>query len=379
MDLLSNVEAGHVCWDDYDIVNGKPTGAVRVSFGYMSTFEDAKKFIDFIVSSFVSAPKLTEGLCLLGRRATPFSNEGLEGGLRLKTISIYPIKSCAGFTAESWPLCSTGLKHDREWLLKSLSGEILTQKKVPEMGLISAFIDLNRGILFVESKRCKGKLKINLKTDSYDGEREEMGLHLHTQRYEVHGCGNEVNTWFSSAIGRPCSLLRHYPRQYHFCANKSDTISTCRDVQSKLNFVNEAQFLLISEASLFDLNDRLSLNVHKGNRGTPTLVNSVRFRPNLVLSGGKPYAEDTWKKIKIGNNCFTSLGGCNRCQMINFDLRTGQVQKSNEPLATLASYRRVKGKILFGVLLRYETDANNVGQDQDSWLKVGEEVIPTSF
>ncbi|KAK1398175.1 hypothetical protein POM88_008038 [Heracleum sosnowskyi] len=41
-DLLSNIEAGHVCWDDHDILNGKPTGAVRVSFGYMSTFEDAK-------------------------------------------------------------------------------------------------------------------------------------------------------------------------------------------------------------------------------------------------------------------------------------------------------------------------------------------------
>lgn len=35
-------QAGHVCWDDHDIIHGKPTGAVRVSFGYMSTFEDAK-------------------------------------------------------------------------------------------------------------------------------------------------------------------------------------------------------------------------------------------------------------------------------------------------------------------------------------------------
>ncbi|KAL6998952.1 Molybdenum cofactor sulfurase [Sarracenia purpurea var. burkii] len=42
LDLLSNIEAGHICWDDHDIIHGKPTGAVRVSFGYMSTFEDAK-------------------------------------------------------------------------------------------------------------------------------------------------------------------------------------------------------------------------------------------------------------------------------------------------------------------------------------------------
>ncbi|KAE8655937.1 hypothetical protein F3Y22_tig00117016pilonHSYRG00761 [Hibiscus syriacus] len=33
---------GHVCWDDNDVINGKPTGVVGVSIGYMSTYEDAK-------------------------------------------------------------------------------------------------------------------------------------------------------------------------------------------------------------------------------------------------------------------------------------------------------------------------------------------------
>ncbi|TKY68232.1 Molybdenum cofactor sulfurase [Spatholobus suberectus] len=54
LDLISNTEAGHICWDDHDIINGKPVGAVRVSFGYMSTYEDAKKFVDFVASSFMS-------------------------------------------------------------------------------------------------------------------------------------------------------------------------------------------------------------------------------------------------------------------------------------------------------------------------------------
>lgn len=35
-----------------------------------------------------------------------------------------------------------------------------------------------------------------------------------------------------------------------------------------------------------------------------------------------------------------SMGGCNRCQMINLYQSSGQVIKSKEPLATLASYRR---------------------------------------
>nr|CAN76020.1 hypothetical protein VITISV_010646 [Vitis vinifera] len=116
-------------------------------------------------------------------------------------------------------------------------------------------------------------------------------------------------------------------------------------------------------------------DVQKSSTGPQIQLNPLRFRPNLVISGGEPYHEDGWLSLKIGNKCFTSLGGCNRCQMINLDNQAGQVQKSTEPLATLASYRRIKGKILFGILLRYEND-NEVGQEADSWLQVGQEVDP---
>lgn len=98
-DLISNIEAGHVCWDDYDILNGKPTGAVRVSFGYMSTFEDAWKFIDFVVRSFVLLP--TNGINLNPLRST-------ESSHHLTSIVVYPIKSCSGFRVDTWPLSSTG-------------------------------------------------------------------------------------------------------------------------------------------------------------------------------------------------------------------------------------------------------------------------------
>ncbi|KAH7557794.1 hypothetical protein JRO89_XS11G0221900 [Xanthoceras sorbifolium] len=373
LDLLSNIEAGHVCWDDNDIINGKPTGAVRVSFGYMSTYEDVKKFIDFIKSSFVSLPNLSAIGNVLRAGFIPFSTKGIESELSapnhfLKSITVFPIKSCAGFSVERWPLCSTGLLHDREWLVKSQTGEILTQKKVPEMCLIRTSIDLKQEILFVESPHCKVKLSINLKPESYTGGREEIDMHA--QRYEVDGYGDEVNLWFGKAVGRPCTLLRSSISKCRVCLNKSRSVGMCRDLDSRLNFTNEAQFLLISEESVSDLNSRLSSNVREG---APVQVNPMRFRPNLVISGGEPYAEDGWRNLKIGNQHFTSLGGCNRCQMINFDQKDEQVQKSNEPLATLASYRRAKGKILFGILLKNDTRE----PDTDSFLEVGQ-VHPNS-
>ena len=35
-------QAGHVCGDSVDLVDSRPTGSVRVSFGYMSTVQDVR-------------------------------------------------------------------------------------------------------------------------------------------------------------------------------------------------------------------------------------------------------------------------------------------------------------------------------------------------
>ncbi|XP_059284298.1 molybdenum cofactor sulfurase isoform X1 [Lycium ferocissimum] len=371
LDLLSNIEAGHVCWDDRDILHGKPTGAVRVSFGYMSTFEDAMKFLNFVENNFVI---LSSNRCTLQLSSISPPIEGTAKAAArhfLTSITVYPIKSCAGFSVDQWPLTSTGLLYDREWILKSTTGEILTQKKVPEMCYISTLIDLNLGKMFVESPRCKEKLQIELKSNSLVTGRDKMDIQNH--RYEVRSYNNEVDNWFSKAIGRPCTLLRNSGSQSFSCIDKNGSPGMCRDVGAKLNFVNEAQFLLVSEESVADLNSRLKSSGRKSNGGKSVQVGAMRFRPNLVISSGEPYAEDGWSHLNIGGKYFLSLGGCNRCQMININPEAGEVQRLSEPLATLAGYRRAKGKILFGILLRYE---NNTKTESDPWLHVGEEIVP---
>ncbi|KAJ8433039.1 hypothetical protein Cgig2_009139 [Carnegiea gigantea] len=404
------------------------------------------RFVDFITSSFVALPSPLRH----GRHLREFDIDSMKGCLReqtglgldssldlehektfsnagqervndamasyLNSISVYPIKSCAGFSVDRWPLSSTGLLHDREWLLKVPSGEILTQKKAPEMSLISTFIDLSQGLLFVESPRCKTELQIPLKLSSYTCERDE--IYLHDYRYEVHCYSHEVNSWFSRAIGRPCTLWRSSATK---CSWKGrGGASMCRDTESPLNFVNEAQFLLISEASVSDLNDRLRASMYVNHslffydlqsatfhvreqlftlhtfmlspipasfvaaraeiskllRAPAVQVSAMRFRPNLVISGREPYAEDFWRRVQIGNNYFESLGGCNRCQMINFDHRSEHIQKTSEPLATLASYRRVKclnvGNKMLGIrgefCLGYCSDMRSLIWQTKKWI-----------
>jgi molybdenum cofactor sulfurtransferase len=50
--ILRHMKAGHVCGDSIDLVDGRPTGSVRISFGYMSTLEDTKTFVSFIAHNF---------------------------------------------------------------------------------------------------------------------------------------------------------------------------------------------------------------------------------------------------------------------------------------------------------------------------------------
>ncbi|KMZ64025.1 Molybdenum cofactor sulfurase [Zostera marina] len=376
-ELLSNIEDGHVCWDDHDILNGKPTGAIRISFGYMSTFEDAELFLQFTKTNFLSKTSGKFRKIIEKNHDNDNSERMLITQIPfLKSIFLYPIKSCSGFSVECWPLHDNGLLYDREWLLRSSSGEILTQKKVPEMIQVLTFIDLRQQVLLLESPNCQIKLQISLQSHGFVNEE----LVLYGQRYEVEGYSADVNAWFSKAIGRNCSLLR-------CCSTKDNSIresSSCRVENRKLNFANQAQLLLISTDSLSDLNIRLKSDEDELKRSGKTMcVDSSRFRPNLVVSAvGEPYAEDGWQSLKIGKTCFTSLGGCNRCQIINLDPWNAHAEKSNEPLATLASFRRVKGKILFGILLRYEKQTTkdlNQEKEEETWVEVGQKINVLSY
>lgn len=79
-------------------------------------------------------------------------------------------------------------------------------------------------------------------------------------RYEVQCYDQEVNSWFSNAIARPCILWRSSASNCYL--KNQESTGMCRDMGSSLSFVNEAQFLLISEASVLDLNNRLRSSMY---------------------------------------------------------------------------------------------------------------------
>ena len=88
-----------------------------------------------------------------------------------------------------------------------------------------------------------------------------------------------------------------------------------------------------------------------------------RFRPNLTVSGGGPYAEDRWSRIQIGGMVLNLVKPCDRCVITTTDQTT--TERGTEPLRTLATYRKVDGKVFFG---------QNAVHEAPGQLRVGDAV-----
>jgi uncharacterized protein YcbX len=117
--------------------------------------------------------------------------------------------------------------------------------------------------------------------------------------------------------------------------------------------------LLASEESLADLNHRLH------NRGHFP-IEMRRFRPNIVVAGVSAYAEDTWRRVQLGALPFEVVKPCARCAITTVDPGRGEVLDPAEPLATLATYRRIGGKVMFG---------QNVIHRSEGVLRVGDALM----
>uniref|UniRef100_A0A8C7VKR1 Molybdenum cofactor sulfurase n=1 Tax=Oncorhynchus mykiss TaxID=8022 RepID=A0A8C7VKR1_ONCMY len=379
-DVKSNLQAGHVCGDDVDLVNGRPTGSVRVSFGYMSTFRDCQNFLNFIVDCFVEKPVEVDQVklerlksntssrgssqCLLtvltngepkhidnrehastdpvvnecGGKAITKEAKSQGKAQYLTNIYIYPIKSCAAFEVTDWPVCPLGLLHDRGWMVVNGNGVCLNQKREPRLCLIHPQIYLPSNTLLLQAS---GMDTISVPLENHNEPHQSHGVcqsKLCGDRVQTVDCGDEAASWLSEFLGQPCRLIRQSP---DFIRNmkkghEKGVLSTA------LSLVNEAQYLMINHSS-----DHQPLDIHE-------LVS--RFRANLVISGLEPFEEDDWSHLIIGNTHFQVAGRCGRCQIIGVDQNTGA--KTKEPLLSLSAYR--KGKVTFGVYLVHQSlDGSN--------------------
>ena len=249
--------------------------------------------------------------------------------LTLTALHVYPIKSAGGIAVSSWPVDDFGLRYDRRWLVVDDAGEALTQREHPRLALVRTAIEGDR-------------LRV-----TYPG-RAPLDLPLEpapavTTVATVWGdacasvwLGERAARWFAEAIGTSCSLV------YMPASTVRPADPAYAPPGSRVSFADGFPFLLCSEASLAELNTRL-----------PAPVPMNRFRPNLVIGGGTPFVEDGLAAFRIGELELEAVKPCDRCVLTTTDQDTGL--RSHEPLRTLASFRKVGDKVLFGQNVLHRT------------------------
>lgn len=240
---------------------------------------------------------------------------------RLVGLYRYPVKSLRGQGFARLAVGVRGFVGDREWMVVDASGRFLTQRQQPRMCLVDTELDAD-GNLWL---RAEGMPPISPRAD-INGRRQ-----VTVWSDDVIGEGVDAATddWLSEFLGTPCRLVR-FP---------DDTVRPVdpafASTTDQVGFADGFPFLLISEASLNDLNARLE-----------QAVEMIRFRPNLVVSGCEPFEEDSWQRIRIGPVEFRVAKPCSRCIVPTIDPATGA--RAREPLATLMTYRRRDNKVYFG-------------------------------
>jgi len=186
------------------------------------------------------------------------------------------------------------------------------------------------------------ELHLPLKPDSGD----TLQVHVWDDSFDAMDTGQEAASWFTKMLARPCRLV-FMPDQTQRLVNPKYSPQ-----KTLVGFADAFPFMLISQASLDDLNSRLAV---------PLPMN--RFRPNLVIEGCTAFEEDTWANLRIGNVGFRVAKPCSRCTVPTVNQDTGI--RASEPIRTLSSYRAIGGQIYFG---------QNLTHDSTGLLTVGDEV-----
>jgi uncharacterized protein YcbX len=241
--------------------------------------------------------------------------------LRLASLHVYPIKSCGGLSPADWDVDDFGLRHDRRWMIVTPDGDFITQREQPRLALVRP--EISDGSLAL---RAPGMPDLTLPLVPMT--RERMKVQVWDDITEGVPVSPEAARWLGRFLGDPVQLV-WMPNDVIRQTDPDYALG------HRVSYADGFGFLLIGAASLTELNRRLE---------KPLPMN--RFRPNLVVSGSEPFAEDEWRELRLGALELTVVKPCARCVTTTTDQETAE--RGVEPLRTLATFRKRNGQVMFG-------------------------------
>lgn len=259
--------------------------------------------------------------------------------MHLSALYRYAVKSAEAEPLQASPVGSLGLLGDRRWMLvDEASGRFLTQRALPVLGSLKARYIGHGGL----ELSAPGLAPLSVPLPEPDGNLRGVVIWKDTLR--VPDAGEAAAQWVSDLIGQRARLVQVPEHRARHLGEGHDRVA----------FADGFPLLLINQASVDDLCARVGRDMAM-----------LRFRPNLVIEGAPPYADDHWKRLRIGPVDFRIASPCARCILTTIDPVTHQRDADREPLNTLKGYRLREGGIMFG---------QNLIADGEGVLEVGMEV-----
>ena len=262
--------------------------------------------------------------------------------MHLSEINIYPVKSLKGIRLREATIEARGLSFDRRWMLVDKANRFLTQREFPVMARVEIKLNVDKFTAAVDNERIQVPFE--------PGSGEFHTTQIWKSNVEGEFYPRKIDEWFSKALDTDCRLVR-MPESTRRSVNPDYAVRRDRDIVS---FADGYPFMLLGQASLEDLNSRL-----------PEPLPMNRFRPNFVVEGSEAFAEDNWKKIRIGETDFHVVKPCERCVIPTIDQTTGE-KTGKEPTKTLSTYRLKNGNVLFG--------QNLIAEQAGGTVRVGDPV-----
>lgn len=248
---------------------------------------------------------------------------------RVCSLHLYPVKSLAGVACDSAGVAARGLAGDRRWGIVDPSGEKVTAREAHGLlGLTASplpdgavrLTDRSGAAIRVEPPREAAPVPVS-----------------HRGQGTARPAGDEVAAWLSARLDRAVRLVWQDDESRR--PIRPELGGRPEDVNS---LADAAPLLLTTEASLRRLNEWLA-------EGGAEAIGHDRFRPNVVVDGETPFAEDDWDEVTMGGVPFRRTMVCDRCVMTTIDRET--LRTSKEPIRTLARHRKWDGETWFGIRL----------------------------
>lgn len=233
----------------------------------------------------------------------------------------YPVKGLRGNPLCCAPVNKRGLAMDRRWMLVDPAGKFISQRQLAALTQLQPAYQDSLSIKYLPAND-----EMTVRPAAFS---QVTRVEVWGQQFAAHVAANGINNWLSKLLGQQVRLVYMAEEDHRpLKSSPADMVS----------FADGYPVLLTSQSSLADLNRKLTVPVAMD-----------RFRPNIVIEGPEPFAEDNWQRLQIGGVTFKVAKRCARCQVINIDQQRGEAGK--EPLKTLSTYRQENNKVYFGINL----------------------------